>query len=207
MRTDPPVTPRRAAARARDPIALFERWLADARAAGQPWANAMTLATATPDGSPSARAVLLKGVDARGFVFVTDHRSRKGRELARNRRAVLVLLWPMRRRQVRIVGHVRRTSAEESEAYFRGRPRGSQIAALASHQGRPLRSRAELLRRWRSVSRRVRGRIVERPSHWGGYRLAPTHIEFWEERPHRLHDRLTYRRLPGGGWRRERLSP
>lgn len=207
VRVSKSMRPPRMRTRVRDPIVLFERWFADTLATREPWANAMTLATATPNGSPSARAVLLKSVDSRGFVFFTDYRSRKARELDKNRRAALVLIWPTQRRQVRIIGRVHRTPVEESDAYFRGRPQGSKIAAWASHQGRVLQSRGQLVRRWQSLSRRFRGNPVPRPPHWGGYRLVPTEIEFWEERAYRLHDRLRYRRLPGGRWRRERLSP
>jgi pyridoxamine 5'-phosphate oxidase len=190
-----------------DPIALFERWYAEAQAAGVPQADAMTLATATPDGVPSARVVLLKGVDARGFRFFTNEESRKGRELAANPQAALTVLWAPLERQVRVGGAVQRLPAAESDAYFATRPRGSQLGAWASQQSRPIPSRDELDARWARLEERYAGREVPRPPHWGGYRVRPLALEFWQGRTNRMHDRFVYTRAPDGGWRRERLQP
>lgn len=190
-----------------DPIALARRWFADAQASGIEQADAMTLATATPDGRPSARAVLLKGIDARGFAFFTNYESRKARELDANPHAALVLLWVPLQRQVRVTGRVERLSDEESDAYFATRPRGSQLGAWASAQSRPLPERAELEERWAAVDERYGGVTVPRPPHWGGYRVDPDEIEVWQGRANRLHDRFAYVRTPDGGWTRERLAP
>jgi len=190
-----------------DPIALAQRWFADAQAAGVEQHDAMTLATATPDGRPSARAVLLKGIDARGFAFFTNYESRKARELEANPHAALVLLWIPLQRQVRVTGSVARLSEEESDAYFGTRPRGSQLGAWASQQSRPLPDRAELESRWAALDERYGGGAVPRPPHWGGYRVDPREIEVWQGRANRLHDRFAYTRAPDGGWRRERLQP
>jgi pyridoxamine 5'-phosphate oxidase len=189
-----------------DPLALVQRWFAEAQAAGIEQADAMTLATATPDGRPSARAVLLKGVDARGFAFFTNYESRKARELDANPRAALVLLWTALHRQVRATGDVARLSAEESDEYFATRARGSQLGAWASDQSRPLPDRAALEQRWAALDERWAGTVVPRPPHWGGYRLEPDEIELWQGRANRLHDRFAYTRGPHG-WNRERLQP
>lgn len=190
-----------------DPIALFERWYAEARAAGGLPADAMTLATATPDGRPSARIVLLKGVDERGFTFFTNGESRKARELAANPHAALAILWPVLERQVRVTGAVSRLGAAESDAYFATRPRDSQLGAWASQQSRPLAHRSELDERWRELEARYEGGPVPRPPHWGGYRVQPEEIEFWQSRESRLHDRFAYTRTRDGGWERVRLQP
>lgn len=190
-----------------DPIALVQRWFADALAAGVPQADAMTLATATPEGRPSARAVLLKGIDARGFAFYTNYDSRKGRELDANPHAALVLLWIPLERQVRVTGAVVRLDPEESDAYFATRPRGSQLGAWASEQSRPLADRGELEARWQALDERYGGAAVPRPPHWGGYRVEPDEIEVWQGRANRLHDRFRYTRAPDGGWTHVRLQP
>ncbi len=189
-----------------DPIRQFEAWFADALAAQVLEPNAMTLATATSDGVPSARVVLLKGVDAGGFVFFTDYRSRKGAELAENPLAALVFLWKEIERQVRVSGAVSRVTAAESEAYYRSRPLGSRLGAWVSHQSSVLASRAEIEERWQSVSQRFADGDVPLPPHWGGYRVMPDEIEFWQGRPNRLHDRLRYERT-SSGWTISRLSP
>jgi len=190
----------------RDPIAEFARWFAEAQAAEVEEPNAMVLATATPDGTPSARVVLLKGFDERGFVFFTDYRSRKGAELEANPRAALVLHWSELERQVRITGDVTRTSAEESEAYYRSRPLGSRLGAWVSHQSQAIPSRDVLEGGLREVERRFAGGDVPLPPYWGGYRVKPGAIEFWQGRQNRLHDRVRYVK-EGETWRIERLAP
>jgi len=190
-----------------DPVVEFDRWFTQAREAKVPEPNAMTLATATREGAPSARIVLLKGYDERGFVFFTDYRSRKGTELEQNPQASLVFFWPELERQVRIIGTVERTSAQESEAYFRTRPRGSRLGAWVSHQSRVIPSRAQLESGLRQVKERFPTDDVPLPPYWGGYRLRPQEVEFWQGREDRLHDRIRYLRKKGGGWQLERLSP
>jgi len=190
-----------------DPVAEFDRWFGQAQEAKVLEPNAMTLATATREGAPSARIVLLKGYDERGFVFFTDYRSQKGTELEQNPQASLVLFWPELERQVRITGTVERTSAQESEGYFRTRPRGSRLGARVSHQSRVIPSRAQLESGLREVNERFPTDDVPLPPHWGGYRVRPEEVEFWQGREDRLHDRIRYRRKKGGGWQLERLSP
>jgi pyridoxamine 5'-phosphate oxidase len=189
------------------PVRQFARWFADAVDAGIREPEAMALATAAPDGSPSVRMVLLKGLDERGAVFYTNYESRKGRELAANPRGALVLYWDPLGRQVRIEGAVVPVGPAESDAYFRGRPRGSQIGAWASAQSRPIPARADLEARVGDLERRFEGEEVPRPPHWGGYRLEPASFEFWQHREDRLHDRLLYLPAAAGGWTVERLSP
>jgi pyridoxamine 5'-phosphate oxidase len=190
----------------RDPIEQFRRWFDEALAADLHEPNAMTLATSTPDGRPSARIVLLKGFDERGFVFYTNYEGRKGEELAANPRAALVLYWGELERQVRIEGRVSLVPDEESDAYFEGRPRGSQLGAWASEQSRPAKDRGVLEERLRELEAEHGDREVPRPPFWGGYRVEPEVIEFWQGRENRLHDRLRYRRSYEG-WKVERLQP
>lgn len=190
-----------------DPIEQFREWFSQALETDVHEPTAMTLATASPDGRPSARMVLLKGIEPEGFVFYTDYRSRKARELEANPHAALVFFWPELERQVRVTGVVRRVTAAESEAYFRSRPPGSRIAAWASRQSEVLQSRAELEDRIREMRERFADGEIPLPPHWGGYRLEPETIEFWQGRESRLHDRIRYSRLSDGGWRTERLSP
>jgi pyridoxamine 5'-phosphate oxidase len=190
-----------------DPLRQFEKWFGQALAANLPEPNAMTLATATPDGQPSARVVLLKSFDASGFTFFTNYESRKGRELTANPRAALLFFWPQMQRQVRIEGTVERISEAESDGYFRSRPLGSRLGAWASAQSEVIASRDVLEQRMRELTQRFADGEVPRPPHWGGYRVCPLTIEFWQGRPDRLHDRLRYQRVLPDGWRLDRLSP
>jgi pyridoxamine 5'-phosphate oxidase len=189
-----------------DPFAEFARWLEEAVAAQVVEPEAMTLATANAEGTPSARMVLLRGFDERGFVFFTDYRSQKGVELERNPRAALVFHWSELERQIRITGTVTATAREESEAYFRTRPRGSRIGAWASHQSQIIPSRRQLDERVAELESRYPDDEIPLPPYWGGFRLAPAAIEFWQGRTSRLHDRIRYVR-EGESWRIERLSP
>ena len=213
-----------------DPIAQFKKWFdqaAGARASGrvrkfcirlykalllatgaEPMdLTAMTLATADKQGRPSARVVLLKGVDQRGFVFFTNYDSRKGQELAENPQAALVFYWSDQERQVCIAGEVSKLPPAESDAYFKTRPRGSRVAAWASQQSAVIRDRAALEEKWQQMEAQYAGQEVPRPPFWGGYLLSPTRIEFWQGRPNRLHDRFRYTRQPDNTWLIERLSP
>jgi pyridoxamine 5'-phosphate oxidase len=187
-----------------DPLRQFSRWFDEAAAAGVAMPEAMALATATRDGRPSVRMVLLKGFDERGFAFYTGYESRKGRELAENPRAALLFHWPGR--QARIEGPVERLPAEESDAYFASRPRGSRLSAIASRQSEVISRREELEGRVAELEKRFAGTEPPRPDRWGGYRLVPETYELWQHRDDRLHDRLRYRR-DGDGWLLERLSP
>jgi len=192
---------------ARDPFRQFDRWYQEAEAARLPEPNAMVLATVARDGRPSLRTVLLKDVDGRGFVFYTNYESRKGRELDGNPRATLLFPWLELERQVIIEGTVTRVPREESEAYFQSRPRAHQLAAWASPQSTLIATRAELEQAMKAVEVRYADRAVPLPPFWGGYRLTPGTVEFWQGRRSRLHDRLRYRRGQDGEWIRERLSP
>jgi pyridoxamine 5'-phosphate oxidase len=189
-----------------DPLAQFARWYGEAQVTEKPLPDAVALATATPAGHPSLRMVLLKGFDAHGFVFYTNFRSRKGRELARNPRAALLFYWGEIGRQVRIDGRVEKLMARESDEYFDTRPRGSQLSAWASPQSALVAGRGPLERRFAAFARKYPD-AVPRPPHWGGYRLVPEAFEFWQGREDRLHDRILYRRVRGGRWRIERLAP
>jgi pyridoxamine 5'-phosphate oxidase len=190
-----------------DPFAQFGRWFDEALRADLREANAMTVATATPDGVPSARIVLLKSWDARGFVFYTNYEGQKGRELAANPVAALLFYWAELERQVRIVGSVDRTTAEESDRYFASRPLGSRLGAIVSHQSSVIPGRTHLEERLRALEAEYQDSLPPRPEGWGGFRVAPYGFEFWQGRPNRLHDRLRYRRDEGGAWVIERLSP
>jgi pyridoxamine 5'-phosphate oxidase len=212
-----------------DPVAQFKKWFeqaAGARAGGRlrkffvnlyksitmlggaapVHVNAMTLATVDGEGRPSARVVLLKGVDERGFIFYTNYESRKGQELAVNPKAALVFYWPDLERQVCVAGEIQKLPPAESDAYFRSRPRGSNIGAWASNQSQTVPDRAALEAKWRHFEDQYAGKDVPRPPHWGGYVLAPERIEFWQGRLNRLHDRFRYT-CQGGSWTIERLSP
>jgi pyridoxamine 5'-phosphate oxidase len=188
------------------PLARVRDWIAEATSAGVPEPDAAALSTASPDGRPSVRFVLVRGIDERGARFYTNYGSRKGRELDANPLAALALWWPALQRQLRLEGEVERQTAEESDAYFAARGRGSQVGAWASRQGSVIGGREQLDARAAELDAEF-GETVPRPEWWGGYRLRPQIVEFWEGRPNRLHDREHFVREPAGGWRSERLSP
>jgi pyridoxamine 5'-phosphate oxidase len=191
-----------------DPFSLFDAWFARATRAKLPHVNAMTLSTATAGGRTSSRIVLLKGVDERGFVFFTNYRSNKARQLALNPRASLLFFWPELELQVRIDGKVKKVGEEESDAYFATRPRESQLGAHASDQSRPLKSRVQLVRKMLAVATKYSGMPVPRPKNWGGYVLSPVEVEFWTGRKWRLHDRLLFKRVgKKSRWVKSLLSP
>ena len=188
-----------------DPIDQFVRWRDEAREAGEPQTSHIALATADKDGRPSARFVILRSVDERGFVFYTSYTSRKAREMDENPRGSFALHWPVSERQVRVDGAIERLSAQESDAYFHTRPRESRLETWASPQSRVIDGRPWLEARWRRFEAKL-GESVPRPDWWGGYRLVPNVVEFWQQRPHRMHDRLEYRR-DAGVWTIRRLAP
>lgn len=190
-----------------NPLQQFQIWFDQAIAAEVPEPNAMTLATATPGGMPAARIVLLKGLDERGFMFYTNYESRKGQELAVNPRAVLVFWWAELERQVRIEGTVEKVEEAEAIAYFQSRPVGSRLGAWASNQSQVIRDRQVLEQRLQDLTQQYQDQEIPKPAHWGGYRVIPTAIEFWQGRPNRLHDRLRYRQEPSSQWKIERLAP
>jgi len=192
---------------AKNPFRQFEQWFQEAEAAKIPEPNAMTLATCGRDGRPAARTVLLKGCDGRGFVFYSNYESRKGRELDANPRATLLFPWVAMERQITVEGPVGRVTREESEVYFHSRPRQSQLAAWASPQSIAVAGRAVIEESFRVIEKKYEGREVPLPPNWGGFRLAPETVEFWQGRRSRLHDRLRYRRETGGDWVVERLAP
>lgn len=192
---------------AKNPFRQFERWFQEAEAAKIPEPNAMTLATTGREGRPAARTVLLKGCDGRGFVFYTNYESRKGRELDAHPRAALLFPWVAMERQITVEGPVARVTREESAAYFHSRPRASQLAAWASPQSTAVAGRTVLEESFRMIGKKYEGRAVPLPPNWGGFRLTPETVEFWQGRRSRLHDRLRYRREAGGDWVVERLAP
>lgn len=190
-----------------NPFKQFGKWFEQALSASVDEPNAMTLATATPDGKPSARIVLLKDFDEHGFVFYANYESRKGQELAENPHAALVFYWIELERQVCISGRASRVTRQESESYFHSRPEGNQLGAWASHQSQVIEGREVLENRLNQVMKEYAGETIPVPPYWGGYRLAPDSIEFWQGRPDRLHDRIRYRLRPDKSWLIERLSP
>jgi pyridoxamine 5'-phosphate oxidase len=192
---------------ARDPFRQFEKWFQEAEAAKIPEPNAMTLATATREGRPSARTVLLKGLDGRGFVFYSNYESRKGREIEANPQVALVFPWIAMERQVIIEGALTKVAREESEAYFHSRPRASQLGAWVAQQSTIISGRPVLEDNMKALEKKYAGQEVPLPPNWGGWRVSPETVEFWQGRRSRLHDRLRYRRVKDGGWSVERLAP
>ena len=192
---------------AADPVQQFDKWWQEAVAAGIDEVNAMTLATASADGFPSARIVLLKGVSKDGFSFFTNYNSFKGQQLAENPKACLVFFWKELERQVRITGLVKKLNDADSDAYFQSRPAGSRIGAIASPQSQVVESRDWLDQQFHQIERQTNESGIERPAHWGGYNVKPVIMEFWQGRPSRLHDRIQYTLVEDGSWRIDRLAP
>lgn len=190
-----------------DPVTQFERWFTEVQDAGLWEPNAMIVSTVTDEGYPASRNVLLKAFDAEGFVFYTNYESEKGQQLLAHPKAALTFSWIELRRQVRVVGTAEQLAAAQSDAYFESRPRGSQIGAWASPQSQVVASRSELDERWSELEARFAGDRIPRPSHWGGFRVRPATIEFWQGRPNRMHDRLRYELTDDGAWSIDRLAP
>lgn len=190
-----------------DPIKQFDKWFSEALKSQQHEPTAMTLATATPDGRPSARIVLMKGFNNEGFSFYTNYLSRKGKEIAKNSLGALTFFWDTLERQVRIEGTIEKLSKEESEKYFHSRPKGSQVGAVASPQSQEIDSRAGLEKKWEQLDAQYANKEVPKPAHWGGYILKPRMIEFWQGRPSRLHDRILYKKIDNKNWKKVRLAP
>jgi pyridoxamine 5'-phosphate oxidase len=190
-----------------DPIKQFEVWFNEAQEANVPEKNAMTLATATNDGRPSARIVLLKGVNEHGFMFYTNYLSRKGKEITKNPVGALTFFWPELERQVRVEGTIEKLSKEQSEKYFHSRPKDSQIGAVVSPQSQEIESREVLEKKWSGLAEEYAEKEVPKPSFWGGYILKPRMIEFWQGRPSRLHDRIAYKKIDNKNWKKVRLAP
>ncbi len=192
---------------AADPISQFAKWFAEALDGGLYEPNAMTLATATHDGKPSARTMLLKGFDKTGFTFYTNYLSRKGKEISKNPAACIVFFWPELERQVRIEGTLEKVSKEESEKYFQSRPKESQVGAIASQQSQVIPSRDTLENTWKELIEKFADKEVPKPAYWGGYVLKPQIVEFWQGRPGRLHDRIVYKRSDKSSWKIVRIAP
>ena len=190
-----------------DPINQFEQWFNEALAAKLHEPNAMTLATATTNGKPSARIVLLKGFNQHGFIFYTNYLSRKGKEITKNPQGAITFFWSEMQRQVRIEGTIEKLSKEDSERYFHSRPKGSQIGAVVSPQSQEIEGRDELEKKWSELEVEYEGKEVPKPSFWGGYILNPQLVEFWQGRPSRLHDRILYKKVDKKSWKKVRLAP